>query len=204
MLGRRKSNRRRVTSLVRLLRRQDGLVVLVVIVLVLYLMGGENLLSQFGFGGAWRDDREAVLAQVKVIAGKPEVTDGDSLRIHDERIRILGIDAPELGQDCFDETGGAVKCGILSRQHMSHLIDGRSVSCRWLERDKYHRVLGHCHVAKSDGTLLDLNRAMVEDGWAFSYSSYPQEEKQARANKRGMWVWKVQKPQNWRRAHLHQ
>jgi len=48
-----------------------------------------------------------------------------------------------------------------------------------------------------------LNRLMVEHGWAVSYysSAYDQEQKIARRQKIGMWRWKVQQPQQWRREN---
>ena len=36
------------------------------------------------------------------ITGTATVTDGDTLRINDTRIRLHGIDAPEAAQTCID------------------------------------------------------------------------------------------------------
>jgi len=200
-MRRRLKLRRSSHPFARMLRSKDGVVVLAALAIIFYLVGGQDFFSFLGLDEWGEEDVSFVTSSPMVIAGSAHITDGDSLRIQGERIRILGIDAPELGQDCFDEGGQAIKCGVLSSQYMAGLIDGRPVSCRWLERDKYRRILGHCFVEEADGTVLDLNRAMVEDGWAFSYSSYPREERQALTQKRGMWRWKVQKPQGWRRAH---
>jgi len=200
-MRRRFKSNRSSHPLIRMLRGKDGVVIFAALAIIFYLVGGKDFFALFGLDEMGEGDISFVSSSPMVIAGPAHITDGDSLRIQGERIRILGIDAPELGQDCFDEGGEAIQCGVLSSEYMAALIDGRPVSCRWLERDKYRRILGHCFVEEADGTPVDLNRAMVEDGWAFSYSSYPREERQARAQKRGMWRWKVQKPQDWRRAH---
>ncbi|UXN07654.1 thermonuclease family protein [Bartonella sp. HY761] len=134
-------------------------------------------------------------ANANVISGFAHISDGDSIRINGERIRLLGIDAPELAQYC---TKGQEKyaCGELSKQHLIKMINGRKVSCKWIERDKYKRILGQCMVEN-----IDISRQMVEDGWAVSYSSYPKEERFAKNNKLGMWVWQVQRPNQWRKEN---
>ena len=43
----------------------------------------------------------AAIAQDQVIAGKPIITDADTLVIDGEKIRIHGMDAPEMRQICF-------------------------------------------------------------------------------------------------------
>ena len=51
-------------------------------------------------------------AHADVISGLARVTDGDTIRIKSERIRLHGIDAPELRQQCSTETGEPYQCGI--------------------------------------------------------------------------------------------
>ena len=48
---------------------------------------------------------------VTLIAGHAEVTDGDTLRIGATRIRLTGIDAPELAQTCTGQSGKEWPCG---------------------------------------------------------------------------------------------
>lgn len=56
-----------------------------------------------------------------VVEGNVRVVDGDTLVIEDgkggkERIRLLGIDAPESKQMCTDSKGSAYACGIESQR----------------------------------------------------------------------------------------
>ena len=39
--------------------------------------------------------------EIKIIEGNALVTDGDSIKIDNKKIRLLGIDAPELRQLCL-------------------------------------------------------------------------------------------------------
>ena len=39
------------------------------------------------------------------------VIDGDSLTIGDKEIRLIGIDAPEYNQTCFDDNNSEYDCG---------------------------------------------------------------------------------------------
>ena len=116
----------------------------------------------------------------KVVA----VTDGDTITVLDEmdkgnfKIRLDKIDAPERTQPF----------GSKAKQFLSSLIFGKQVSVRFKEIDRYGRVLG---VIYCDGA--EINLVMVQNGYAWHYSyydktpAYIQAEKQARADKKGLW-----------------
>ncbi len=75
------------------------------------------------------------------------VTDGDTIRCDDERIRITGIDAPETracrrGRQCVPGDGQA------STRAMEAAVDGKPLSIVRLGRDRYGRTLG---VVYADG-----------------------------------------------------
>lgn len=141
-------------------------------------------------------------APTGIVEGYAKIDDGDSLKIKGQRIRLLGIDAPELHQYCRkgDKT---YACGEMAKDYLYELINRRAVRCHWIKRDKYQRILGRCFVDD-----LDLNRQMVAAGWAIDYSSfsdgdnnYKKEERLARQEKRGIWQWQFERPQNWRKQH---
>lgn len=76
----------------------------------------------------------ALLICGQAAAGEVSVTDGDGLRIGEERIRVWGIDAPELGQRCIrDRTVNP--CGGEARDALERLLKGGTPSCERLYRD---------------------------------------------------------------------
>lgn len=117
-----------------------------------------------------------------VHAGAFRAADGDSLASGDERMRLFGIDAPELSQTC--QRGGATwACGQEAKRMLQGLVAAADAKCEGTERDRFHRLLVVCHAGG-----LDLNGAMVRRGMAVSYGGYQSEERQARAEKVGLWA----------------
>jgi endonuclease YncB( thermonuclease family) len=129
--------------------------------------------------------------------GTAIVNDGDTLTVSGERIRLVGIDAPELDQNC-QRDGGAYPCGRLSRSALAERIGGRAVTCRGAERDKYDRLLAECSAGG-----VDLNAAQVRAGWAVAYGGYEREEGEARAARAGIWAGSFERPRAWRDARGH-
>ena len=117
----------------------------------------------------------------KVVA----VTDGDTITVLDEmdkgnfKIRLDKIDAPEKKQ----------AFGNQAKQFLSSLIFGKQVTVRYKAVDRYGRIVG---VVYCDG--VEINLVMVRNGYAWHYSyydktpAYIQAEKQARADKKGLWA----------------
>ena len=132
---------------------------------------------------------------LREVAGRAAVADGDSLTILDERIRIRGIDAPELAQECTRD-GHVYACGMEARSALVALISGEAVTCTGRERDRYGRLLARC---EADGR--DLGRMMVEAGWAVAYGDYEVAEAAARSTGRGVWAGSFQAPRDWRADH---
>lgn len=88
------------------------------------------------------------------------VVDGDTLKVNGERVRLLGIDAPEKAQTC-DRDGEAWRCGKAARAYMQDLTAGKRIVCESDGRDRYNRHLARC---SADGE--DLSRAMLRGGMA--------------------------------------
>lgn len=132
----------------------------------------------------------------RALEGRPQVTDGDTIRIGETRIRLKGIDAPELAQRCA-RSGRSYACGETARRALADLVAGEPVRCRAAGRDRYQRVLARCTV-----NGRDIGARMVEDGWAVSYGrDYDSEEARARGRSAGLWEGDFARPQDWRREH---
>lgn len=92
--------------------------------------------------------------------GACTVTDGDTIRCGDERIRLLAIDAPELGtcprwRTCVDGDGQAARAALQRTVH------GKRLTIERTGTDRYGRTLG---VVYADGR--NLSCAMVAAGQA--------------------------------------
>ncbi len=129
------------------------------------------------------------------VAGNAVAADGDSLRIGGERIRLVGIDAPELDQVCF-RNGTEWPCGRQSKDHLKRLVAGATVVCLGEGRDRFDRVLGRCRVGE-----VDLNAAQVRAGWALAYGDYDLEEAEAERDRAGVWQGTFERPRDWRAIH---
>lgn len=101
------------------------------------------------------------------VVGIPEVIDGDTIRIEDLRIRLHGIDAPEMRQPALNADGQRFDAGLLAKQGLVRIIGPRRVECHWRRLDRFDRPLGICSM--TDGT--EINAAMIDAGLAFAYWS---------------------------------
>lgn len=111
------------------------------------------------------------------------MVDGDSLVIAERPVRLLGIDAPELDQNCTRE-GQEWACGAEAAAQLLSLVEGNSVTCRGQGTDAHGRPLAVCH---ANG--FELGATMVEYGWATAYrrysSAYVGHEHRARSARQG-------------------
>ena len=130
------------------------------------------------------------------LVGRAYAVDGDTLRIGETRIRLLGLDAVELDQTCIDAAGAEWPCGREARSFLDKLSDGGPTSCAAEGRDKYRRVLAHCSANKAD-----LGEQLVRAGWATAELEYGLALAEARLNGRGIWVGRFDDPAEWRRTH---
>tara|TARA_B110000285_G_C14693830_1_gene410285 strand:- start:41 stop:403 length:363 start_codon:yes stop_codon:yes gene_type:complete len=91
------------------------------------------------------------------------VIDGDTFVIEGgERVRMIGINAPEL-KDIY---------GVESKNHLKTLIESKYVNLIkgdvTANKDYFKRLLRYVYL---DST--DMNLKMIEDGFASAYFKYP-------------------------------
>ncbi len=132
------------------------------------------------------------------IIGTASVTDGDTIEIHGQRIRLYGIDAPESGQSCERE-GKHYRCGQQAATVLAGMIGRASVRCEQRDIDRYGRIVAVCWLGG-----IDLNAKMVSKGWAMAYRRYAKDyvnhEAAAQTAKAGIWAGRFVEPEKWRRG----
>ena len=101
-----------------------------------------------------------------ITAKSVRVIDGDTLEIiptegASERIRLLGIDAPESNQ----------AHGTYSTQTLQQCVNQGQVTIEWFEQDRYQRLLGKVRV-----NGMDCNLNQIQQGAAWHYKQYQQSQ----------------------------
>jgi endonuclease YncB( thermonuclease family)/outer membrane protein OmpA-like peptidoglycan-associated protein len=118
--------------------------------------------------------------------GIPSVIDGDTLQLQGARLRLHGIDAPELGQTCLDGSGASFPCGQVAASALADRIGNSTTECTQLDTDQYRRPVVLCRVGGDD-----LGAWMVGQGFAYAYRRYSNDyeglEGDARALGAGFW-----------------
>jgi len=136
-------------------------------------------------------EMEESVTSASVLAGRVVgVPDGDTITVLDNKnvqnkIRLSGIDAPESCQDF----------GRVAKKRMSDLVFGKNVTVFHDKVDRYGRIVGKVIV---DGR--DANLTMIEDGLAWHFKRYQNEQSQedrviyseaeesARQDNKGLWL----------------
>lgn len=88
-------------------------------------------------------------------------SDGDSLRCGSERIRLLAIDAPEIGR--CQPAGRQCAPGdpVASRDNLRRMIAGRPLSIERVKQDRYGRTIARVAV-----NGRDLSCSQIRGGFA--------------------------------------
>lgn len=140
------------------------------------------------------DEIEQALARAEVV----RVVDGDTVIVRldgrEERLRYIGIDAPESVTpdqpvDCF---------GTEASDENRRLVAGQTVflEADREDRDRFGRLLRYVYVEGPGGDLLMVNRLLVEHGFVEAGSFPPNDryrddlfeaERLAQADSLGLW-----------------
>jgi endonuclease YncB( thermonuclease family) len=126
---------------------------------------------------AIRRRRPPAAPNMTPFSGRVWVIDGDTLDVGRSRIRLFGIDAPELSQ----------RGGYKARAHMIRLAGGKRAEVVPTATDCYGRIVARVWLGD-----LDLSACMVRDGYAVAmsrwHSDYDGAEREARRHRRGLWL----------------
>jgi endonuclease YncB( thermonuclease family) len=108
--------------------------------------------------------------------GRAHIIDGDTIEVDRRRVRMFGIDAPELSQHG----------GYKARSHLIRLAGGKVVRVHPVATDCYGRTVARVWYGD-----IDLSDRMVRDGFARATSrwnsDYDGAEFEARRGQRGLW-----------------
>ena len=129
------------------------------------------------------------------------VNDGDTLTVAGAKVRLFGIDAPELHQECTGADGAPYPCGRKAQMLLAALTRGKPAVCEVRERDRYGRAVAVCVVDRRD-----LGAAMVRSGNAVDFARYSKgastnDERIARRDHLGLWAGDFTRPEDWRKEH---
>jgi endonuclease YncB( thermonuclease family) len=131
------------------------------------------------------------------LTGIPHILDGDTVAINGIRVRLQGIDAPEMEQFCLDNKGRRADCGKGVRDRLREKSAGRAWTCKVLGQDVYSRSLARCNVGGED-----IQKWLVRSGFALSYKQYSHDydadEQAARNAHAGLWSGAFIAPWDWR------
>lgn len=137
-----------------------------------------------------------------------KILDGDTVEVsllgRSERIRLLGIDAPEMGQP---SRLGQIDAGRWSRRCLLRILKDQKWYLIWHGRDIYKRVLGELDSKKGAASEL-----MLEEGCASVYPFFngvPKEVRskrliklhRAQRSRLGLWGYGgFMRPYHWRKT----
>jgi len=140
-----------------------------------------------------------ISALAQGFGGTVRVVDGDTLDVGALRVRLHGVDAPELGQRCTNADGVRWDCGTWAADELRRRIGGRSGRCETVDTDRYGRIVATCTVAGED-----VGRMLVTEGLAFAYRKYSMaydlDEKRAVVAGRGLHAHRFDRPADHRSA----
>jgi len=103
----------------------------------------------------------------------PLIIDGDTVWFEGRKIRIWGIDAPEMGQ----------QQGRAAKDELARLMTFRKMLVIPKDMDRYGRIVAQIHCGRGD-----IGQIMVANGYAVGWGGkYAREERKARSKQRGLY-----------------
>lgn len=84
------------------------------------------------------------------------VTDGDTIRCGAQRIRLLGIDAPELPGHCRRNRHCVAGDPYAAKQSLVKLIAGHSITIHPVTTDRYGRTVAMVSAGRQDLSCYQL------------------------------------------------
>ncbi|EAL3904590.1 thermonuclease family protein [Campylobacter upsaliensis] len=191
-------NSKTITLLKRILKAKKLSLSLVIAIIVLFFSLNQSL----SFNAFLPQDFKEQNLEKELTGKVSKVIDGDTIELLAKtskenpynhiiklKIRLYGIDAPELKQAYGKE----------AKEYLSALVLKQEVSLIIENKDKYERIVGTIFLKGKD-----INKEMVKNGYAHAYESFSKkylaEQADAKMFKLGLWQdEKAVKPSEFRR-----
>ena len=109
---------------------------------------------------------------ISVLIGQATVIDGDTIRVDKLKVRLWGLDAPEMNTDG----------GVRAKEAMVHLIEGKEVSCEPDGTVSYDRVVAKCFVGGRDIASFVIEAGVAKPYCKFSGEYYNEAAKKGGVN----------------------
>lgn len=165
-------------------KNNKSLLLLAIILVIAYYSGGSKYIDQLA-----KEVTNSIVPNSsknendKQLVGKIiDISDGDTCTLLDNngkkhKIRLNGIDAPEIGQ----------KYGKESKAFLEQKALNKFASIEVIDIDQYNRTLGVIIVDN-----VDINKAMLRNGYAWQYrfnndAEYSNLIKQAKQERLNIW-----------------
>lgn len=95
------------------------------------------------------------------VCASPQITDGDTIRCGSIRVRLAGIDAPELPGHCRPGRKCTPGDPFASTENLRRIVGSATLKCRKTDTDRYGRTVARCTAGETD-----LSCAQLRDGHA--------------------------------------
>ncbi|EAL3989910.1 thermonuclease family protein [Campylobacter upsaliensis] len=193
-------NSKTITLLKRILKAKKLSLSLVIAIIALFFSLNQSL----SFNAFLPQDFKEQNLEKELIGKVSRVIDGDTIELLAKtskenpynhitklKIRLYGIDAPELKQAYGKE----------AKEYLSALVLKQEVSLIIENKDKYERIVGTIFLKGKD-----INKEMVKNGYAHAYESFSKkylaEQADAKMFKLGLWQdERVMSPSEFRRKN---
>lgn len=167
--------------------------------LIVVLLAGGGWIGARAVSGMTGASLPAIPGFARPVAeGVAVATRGDSFRLNGQMLRLTGIEAPELEQDCGGKgREGRWRCGTAARDQLNALVRGKKVRCELGSASAGQPIPASCTIGTQD-----IAAEMVSRGHVFAtaglFSSYGRHEQDARNAGRGIWRGTAERPDAFR------
>ncbi len=146
------------------------------------------------YNWAFRDP-EGFSPSSAALEGEARVIDGDTITVDGVRVRLFGVDTPEVDDRDCTYPDGAQTCGEIAGDVLAAvLIEPR---CQVVDIDRFRRLIATC-----DARGRSVSEYLVQAGVALALpavngGSYLEAERAAQENKTGFWNCEWPTPAGW-------